>query len=662
MDKPHYKTPKILWQPTKEIIEKSGLKDFERFLEERYDLTFEDYHSLWEWSTDDIAIFWEAIWQYFDIIHHSPYRSVMSDDPMPYVRWFEGATLNYCEHIFRNKTDRHPAIIAKKEGSPPVEISWQTLEKKVASFAWWLCDQGIKKGDRVVAYLPNCLEATIAFLAVNSIGAIWSSCSPDFGADSVVERFRQIDPVLLIATNGYTYNGKKYPKLDVVADIQKALPGIKYTVMVSFLEDGPEGNNLHGHVIAWEECTWREDKPLTFEAVPFDHPIWVLFSSGTTGIPKAITHSHGGVLLEHLKYLTFQNDVHAGDRFFWYSTTGWMMWNFVQASLLVGATIVIYDGSPAYPDLNAMWKFSEEAGINHFGTSAAFLVACMKAGITPRSFDLSEMRSIGSTGSPLPPEAFDYVYRDIKKDVWLCSMAGGTDVCTAFVGSSPYLPVYEGEIQCRALGCSMFSFDDHGNPVIGEVGEMVITKPMPSMPVFFWGDKDYKRYLASYFEIYPGVWRHGDWLLITPRFSLVILGRSDATLNRHGVRIGTSEIYRGLHPVKEIKDGLIVNLEMEGGEHYMPLFVVMNEGYTLTDDLKKTIAKTLRQSFSPRHVPDDIIEVPDIPYTISGKKLEAPVKKILLGIDIQKAANKGSMRNPESLDFFVKYREKIKRI
>ncbi|MCB0578561.1 MAG: acetoacetate--CoA ligase [Phaeodactylibacter sp.] len=648
-------TPPILWQPSESFARHSRLKHYLNWLKEKKGLDFQGYPGAWAWSVEQPADFWESIWEYFQVISHSPYARPMSDDPMPDTRWFEGSTLNYAEHIFRSKNESHPAIVFQSERHALREVSWAELEQAVARMAAYLRSIGVEKGDRVVAFLPNIPEATVAFLAACSIGAIWSSCSPDFGVHSVVDRFQQIEPKVLFAVDGYQYNGKPYDKMGAVGELCDKLPTLGKTILLPYLDE-QAGAGLLPNGILWAEAMKTEAAGLSFEAVPFAHPIWVLYSSGTTGIPKAITHSHGGVLLEHYKYLAFHNDVHPGERFFWFSTTGWMMWNFVQASLLVGATIVLYDGSPGYPDLNVLWAFTEQAGIHHFGTSAPYLVACMKQGLQPgKDYGLSRLRSIGSTGAPLPPEAFGYVYREIKEGVWLCSMSGGTDVCTAFVGGCPLEPVYLGEIQCRCLGCALYAFDDDGQPAVDEVGEMVITRPMPSMPIFFWNDEDKQRYLASYFELYPGVWRHGDWVKVTPRHSLVILGRSDATLNRQGIRIGTAEIYRAVNQVREVKDSLIVNLELSGGRHYMPLFVLMNEGEALTDEVKGRLRQILRSEYSPRHVPDEIIEVRDIPYTISGKKLEAPVKKILLGRPPEKAANPDSMRNPESLDFFVEF-------
>lgn len=637
----------------------SRMADYMRWLKKNKGLDFKDYPSLWKWSAEQIEDFWESIWEYFQVISHAPYQSVLEGDEMPGYKWFRGSTLNYAEHVFRNRTEAHPAIIFQSERQPLVEISWREMERQVASLRAYLQSMGVKKGDRVVAFLPNIPEATYAFLATCSLGAIWSSCSPDFGASSVLDRFAQIEPKVFIAVDGYQYGGKSFDKTSVVKELVEKLPTLERVVLLPYLNPEAQAHDIP-KAVSWQD-TFRADAPeLAFEPVPFEHPIWVLYSSGTTGIPKAITHSQGGVLMEHLKYLAFHNDVHPGERFFWFSTTGWMMWNFVQASFLMGATIVLYDGSPGYPSLNVLWEFADKARIHHFGTSAPYLVACMRQGIQPgRENDLSAMRSIGSTGSPLPPEAFQWVYENVKQDLWLCSMAGGTDVCTAFIGGCPLAPVYQGEIQCRGLGCALDAWDDAGQPLIDEVGEMVITQPMPSMPVFFWNDPAGERYRSSYFEDYKGVWRHGDWVKVTPRGSLVITGRSDATLNRQGVRIGTAEIYRVIDTFPEIKDSLIVNLELPNGDHYMPLFVLMEPGQELSEDLIKRIASALRTQCSPRHVPDKVIAAPDIPYTISGKKMEAPVKKILLGIPVEKAANRDSMRNPEALEFYEG--EKVKR-
>ncbi len=655
----------VLWQPDLETQDRSHLYQFMRWLHTEKNLYFEDYHALWKWSCDFQADFWECIWFYFGITAHSPFKTVLENTRMPGARWFEGAVLNYAEHVFRGKNTEHPAIVFQSERHELQQISWDELEQQTAAFAAFLREIGIEKGDRVAAFLPNSPHAIAAALACMSIGAVWSSCSPDFGASSVADRFVQIQPRVLIAVDGYSYGGKSFDKTGEVGQLCQLLPSVEHIVLIPWLKQDTAPVIDHTQPqkpVLWDEIQSRfSASRLEFEPLPFSHPIWVLYSSGTTGNPKAITHSHGGNLLEHLKYLYFHNDVHPGERFFWYSTTGWMMWNFTLAALLARATIVLYDGSPGYPDLNVLWELAEKAGITHFGTSAPFLVSCMKAGLSPGSqYDLGSIRSIGSTGSPLPPEAFGYVYEKIKNDVWLSSMAGGTDVCTAWVGGNPLLPVYQGEIQCICLGCAMESWNDDGMPVPeGEVGEMVVTRPMPSMPVFFWNDEDGNKYEKSYFEQYPGVWRHGDWIQITKRGTVVILGRSDATLNRQGVRIGTAEIYRALDQIPEIRDSLIINLEKPDGTDWMPLFVLLNQGAEPDDVPEGKIKTVLRTTCSPRHVPDAIIVVPDIPYTISGKKMETPVKKIFQKRPLDKAYNPDSMRNPESMKFFIDMAEKL---
>jgi len=659
----------MLWQPSKDFVQHSHLRHYFDWLAQNYNLNFQNYHEAWQWSVENIEDFWESCWKYFKVISHSPYKQVLQERKMPGAVWFEGATLNYAENIFeRWKELDGTAIIFSSERHDSVEITWGEMRSQVASMAAYLRSIGIQQGDCVAAYLPNIPEATYAFLACASIGAIWSSCSPDFGTNSIVDRFSQIEPKALIAADGYTYNGKPFDKTEVINELCEKLPTVKNLILVNYLHPGglqfgqaevptTRLQTANCRTANWSD-TFRFNTPLTFEPLPFDHPLYVLYSSGTTGMPKAITHSHGGNLLEHLKYLHFHNDVHPGERFFWFSTTGWMMWNFVNASFLAGATIVLYDGSPGYPNLDRLWELAEKAKINHFGTSAPYLSACMKQDIEPgKNHDLSALRSIGSTGSPLPPDAFRWVYEHVKKDLWLSSMAGGTDVCTAWVGGNPMAPVFIGEIQCRCLGAAIEAWDENGHPIAEGVGELVVTQPMPSMPVFFWGDNNHEKYLSSYFDMYPGIWRHGDWIEITENEGIIIFGRSDATLNRQGVRIGTAEIYRAMDKITEVKDSLIVNIELEGGGDYMPLFVLLNDGESLTDELKKKINQTLRSDYSPRHVPDEIIICPDIPYTISGKKMEAPVKKILMGKPLDKAANLDSMRNPGSLGFFLQFKK-----
>lgn len=649
--------PPILWQPNEEFIEQSNLKHYENWLAQNRNLHFQSYQELWEWSTRAVADFWESLWEYFEIIAHSPYQQVLSVDAMPNTKWFEGATLNYAEHIFRAKTNQRPALFFQNETSQQF-VSWETLTNQVTAIQQFLISQGIGKGDCVAVYLPNIPETIACFLAVNSLGAVWSCCSPDFGVETVIERFTQIAPSLFITVDGYQYNGKKYDRLAEVEQIRQQLPSIQQTLFIPYLNPSA----TLSAAVTWENMLENSSHQATlqFTPVPFSHPIWVLYSSGTTGKPKAITHSHGGVLLEHLKYLTFHNDVRAGENFFWFTTTGWMMWNFLQASLLTKATAVLYDGSPTYPTFNALWEIAQHLPIHHFGTSAPFLTACMKQNLQPKDhFDFSALRSIGSTGSPLPPETFEWVYQQISTKVWLCSISGGTDVCTAFVGGVPYLPVHKGMIQGRALGCALYAYTEEGVRVMESLGEMVIEQPMPSMPIYFWNDPNQTRYLSSYFDIFPNKWRHGDWIRLSEHGFLTIQGRSDATLNRKGVRIGTAEIYNVLDKIPQLQDSLVLNLELKDGNDLMLLFVVMQDGYSFTPVLQQQITQSLRQQCSPRHVPDEIYPTLEIPYTLSGKKMEVPVKKILMRMDHATTLNRDAIRNPSAIDYFVELAGKL---
>lgn len=632
-------------------MEQSNLKKYMDWLFVKKGLYFRSYHDLWEWSVTDLEDFWESLWNYFNIKSHDLYLEVLQRPLNGFIgtRWFTRSKLNYAEHIFRNKTKERPAIIFQSEKSELVEISWETLETQVAAVSTWLKQRGVKPGDRVAAVLPNIPEAVVAFLAANAVGAVWSSCSPDFGKPAITERFSQIEPKVLFTVDGYVYNGKTYDITSFAGELSAALPSVADTVLIQniFSESRPE------RFTAWDDILHFENFGIDFEPVPFDHPIWILYSSGTTAKPKAITHSVGGCLIEHMKALMLHQNVKPGDRYFWYSTTGWMMWNYALSSLLCGATLVMYDGAPAYPSSQVLWSLAEKARITHFGSGAAFFIASMKNGVSITSERLSHLETIGSTGSPLPPEAFEWIYKHVKKDVWLISLSGGTDVCSAFVGGCPILPVYAGEIQCRMLGARIEAFDEDGKPVLNELGEMVITQPMPSMPIYFWNDEHDEKYFSSYFEMYSHVWRHGDWIMITDRKSVIIYGRSDATLNRGGVRIGTAEIYRAVESIPEVKDSLAVYLEKSNGEGTISLFVVLSKDKELTEDLKKRIRETLRTQYSPRHVPDTIEQVEDIPYTINGKKMEAPMKRILMGQDPAKCINVDTMRNPESLKAFI---------
>jgi len=511
----------------------------------------------------------------------------------------------------------------------------------------------VGEGDRVAAYIPNLAEAVVALLATASLGAVWSSCSPDFGARAVVDRFAQIEPKVLIAVDGYTYGGRPFDRRAVVAELIAELPSVEHVVGLPYLSSDWDLAGLPG-AVRWDELLARgaEQAP-EFAQVPFDHPLWVLYSSGTTGLPKPIVQGHGGILLEHMKKLRLHNDARAGDRFFWFSTTGWMMWNFMVGALLTDAAIVCYDGSPGHPDMDALWRLAEEAQITIFGTSAAYIAACMRAGTKPaEGRDLSRLRAVGSTGSPLSPEGFQWVYEQLGSDTWLFSTSGGTDVCTSFVGAVPVLPVYRGELQARSLGAKVESWDAEGRPVVGAVGELVVTEPMPSMPLFLWGDEDGSRYRESYFEHYPGVWRHGDWIEITERGTAIIYGRSDSTINRAGVRMGTSEIYRVVATVPEVADALVVDVPRPGTEGWMPLFVVLSGDAALTPELEAEIRRRIREQCSPRHVPDEIFSIEAVPRTLSGKVVEVPVKRILMGVPAERAASRGSLANPEALDWF----------
>ena len=643
----------FLFKATPSAIAESNIVAFMTWLRVDKGLNFEDYPSLLTWSTQNTSDFWEYILSYFSIQYSGSYNQVLSGT-MPAVKWFEGISLNYAEQIYSRAPTSGPVMVHFDEiNSEARPIYHSDFFSKMKSLACALQSFGLEKGDRVAGYLPNVPEASLACLATISCGAIWSCCSLDFGVEAVVERFEQIQPKILFLSTAYSYNGKIYDKLEDAQAIIERLPSVKQVIFVPYIPSAHFPDNT----ISIQECFQYEHEHFSFNRVGFNDPIWILYSSGTTGKPKAITHSHGGMLLEHLKYLILQNDVRKGELFYWYSTTGWMMWNFAQASLLAGATVVIYEGSAAYKGLDFLWRKASEIGVHHFGTSAPFLVACMKNNIDTASLkiDLSNLRSIGSTGSPLPPEAFDYVYKHIKSDVWLCSMSGGTDVCTAFVGSNILSPVKKGCIQGRALGADIVALDDGGVPRLNEVGEMVVRKPMPCMPIYFWNDAKNERYKQSYFEEYNDYWRHGDWISIDDDGQITIFGRSDATLNRNGVRIGTAEIYNVLNDVEEIEDALIINLEQADGSSFMPLFIKIKENAILNDALKENIKQKLKVRCSPRHVPDEIFKVPDIPYTISGKKMEAPVKKILMGKEVSRAFSPDAMRNPKAMEFFVNF-------
>jgi acetoacetyl-CoA synthetase len=645
-----------LWEPSNDFKENARISDYMKWLTAEKDLTFEDYNDLWEWSVTDLEGFWASVWEYCGVEASEPYEAVLAKREMPGEGWFPGARLNYAENILRNAEGRldEPAIMHQSEVRSLDSVTWGELRDRTAALAAGLRAMGVERGDRVAAYLPNIPEAVIGLLACASIGAVWSSCSPDFGAGSVVDRIQQIEPKVLLTADGYRYGGKGYDRTEVVARLQQQIPSIQKTVFLPYVAQDPDTSPLE-NVVMWDDLlSEHEGAELSFEQVPFDHPLWVLYSSGTTGLPKAIVQSQGGILLEHLKKVVLHIDLGPGDRFFWFTTTGWMMWNMVVGGLLSGATTLLYDGNPGHPDMNVLWELAEKTGMTCFGTSASYITACMKAEIEPgRDFDLSALKAIGSTGSPLPPEGFEWAYEHVKEDLWLFSTSGGTDLCTAFVGGVPLLPVRAGELQARGLGAAVEAFDENGNSVIDNVGELVITEPMPSMPIYFWNDPEGERYRESYFDVYPGVWRHGDWIKIKEDGSCVIYGRSDSTINRGGVRMGTSEIYSAVDKVDEVSDSLVVDVPRDGGNSFMPLFVVLQEGVELDDDLKGRIKSSIKENASPRHVPNEIFAVSDIPKTLNGKKLEVPVKKILSGTPPEKAASKESLSNPESLDHFV---------
>ncbi|MDG9673183.1 acetoacetate--CoA ligase [Micromonospora sp. DH14] len=653
----------MLWAPPADVRERSRIGAYLRWLREHRGLDFADYDALWRWSTTDLDGFWRSIWDHFEVIAHTPPTATLAQRVMPGARWFPGATLNYAENVLRmpGRGDDDPMVISHGQTRPPVTLTAGELREQVRRVSAGLRRLGVTAGDRVAAYAPNIGETYVLLLATASLGAIFSSCAPEFGTRSVTDRWQQIEPTVLVAVDGYRYGDKPVDRRAEVAAIRAALPSLRHTVSIGYLD--PAGPAPEG-ALSWAELAAPVDEPLTFTPVPFDHPLYVLYSSGTTGLPKPIVHGHGGILLEHLKMLALHHDLGPADRFFWFTTTGWMMWNFLVSGPAVGASIVLFDGNPAVraepgqpaePDLGALWRMAAETGTTYFGTSAPYLLACRKAGLVPRDVaDLSAVRGVGSTGAPLPAEGFRWVYETVGDHLQLQSLSGGTDVCTGFVGGVPLLPVYAGEIACRALGAKVEARSADGTPVIGELGELVITEPMPSMPVGFWNDTDGTRYAEAYFDVYPGVWRHGDWITINERGGCVITGRSDATLNRGGVRLGTAEFYSVVEGLDEVLDSVVVHLEDdEGGAGELLLFVVLADGLELDDPMRTKICRELRTALSPRHVPDEIHQVRSVPRTLSAKKLEVPVKKILTGTPVDQAAAKGALVNPESLTAFA---------
>ncbi len=616
----------LLWQPSPARIERATLT---RFLREQ-GRDPGDYDAAWRWSVDDLEGFWAAIWDYFGV--EGSYDAVLGAREMPGAEWFPGAMVNHAKHVFAGKDDAKVAIRHASELRALDSWTWGDLRRETAQIRAGLVALGVGEGDRVCAYLPNIPETIAAFLATASLGAVWSSAAPEFGARSVIDRFAQIEPTVFVAIDGYRYGGKDFDRAAQVAEIHGEVGGA--LVRLGYLDGS-----------GWQDGFLQEG-PLEFVDVPFDHPLWVLFSSGTTGLPKAIVHSQGGILLEHLKKMHLHLDAQAGDNVFWFTTTGWMMWNFLVGVMLTEAAVVLYDGNPAG---EVLWDLAADAEVTVFGCGAAYIAGQMKEGVVPGAGrDLSKIHAVGSTGSPLAPEGFQWIYDQLGADTWLFSTSGGTDVCTAFVGGVPTLPVYRGELQGRSLACAVEAWDDAGHSVVGQVGELVITEPMPSMPVCFWNDPEGARYRESYFEMFPGVWRHGDWIEITDRGTAIISGRSDSTINRGGVRMGTSEIYRAVLSLEQVTDALVVDIE-----DHMSLFVVLRPGVALDDDLTRAMASQIRTICSPRHVPDEVHQIAEVPRTLSGKVLEVPVKKILMGVPVEQAASKESLANPEALEYFV---------
>jgi acetoacetyl-CoA synthetase len=681
-----------LWTPSAERVASAGVTRFIHWLRAERGLSFDGYESLWRWSVTDLEAFWDSVWRFCGVISHRGADRVLGRREMPGASWFEGATLNYAEHLLaRAGRPEHalgPALVFESEVRPRSEVSWSALAGRVGALAGSLRRLGVGQGDRVACYMPNIPESVVGLLATASLGAVWSSASPDMGPVSVLDRFRQIEPRVLLAVDGYRYGGRDFDRRETVRELVRGLPSLEAVIFVPYLAAGasleaPGAGPRRVPVLSFAEAAARPVPP-EFTPVPFDHPLWIVYSSGTTGMPKPIVHGHGGTILENLKSCAFHLDAREGDRFFWFSSTSWIMWNLWVSTLAAGCTALQFDGNPGHPDFSTLWRFASRERASFFGVSPAFIAACMKSGLRPRDLDLSSLRTVGATGSPLPAEAYHWVYQQVHPDVLLASISGGTDPGAAFLTSCPALPVYAGEMQCRGLGVAVESYDDSGQPAMDRVGELVVTRPMPSMPLRFWGDADGRRYFESYFDVYPGVWRHGDWLRLVPRpesVTAVIYGRSDSTINRHGIRMGTSEIYRVVEERPEIADSLVVDLEYLGRESFLALFVVLRapggaagagargpapEGESagtasagaggdagVPPELRGLLLDAIREKLSARHVPDGVFAIPEVPRTLSGKKLELPVRKILLGQPPERAVNRDSMANPGSIDWFL---------
>jgi acetoacetyl-CoA synthetase len=663
-----------IWRPSPERVARATLTRYVDWLRRERGLDFGDYESLWRWSTTEIEAFWETIWAFCGMRAFAPYREVLRERRMPGAKWFDGATVNYADQMLWRAAEPgwadRPAIVFSSELVERREVSWGALAAQAGALAATMGRLGVGLGDRAVSYMPNIPEAMTAVLATTSRGAVWSSCAPDMGAAGVLDRFRQIEPALLFAVDGYRYGGKDFDRRDTVRELVAQLPSVKAVILVPYLDpqawlgdaielparDGAPARRVP--VVRWADALAA---PARFEPVPvpFDHPLWIVYSSGTTGMPKPIVHGHGGTTLEYLKAMSIHSDLGEDDRFFWFTSTNWIMWNMTVSALLPGSTVLLYDGNPGWPDLGTLWRFAERERATYFGLSPAFVQLNVKNDSRPRErFDLSSLRTVGCTGSPLTEDGYRWIYAHVHPDVLLASISGGTDPNTAFLGTCPTAPIYAGEMQARGLGAAVYAYDDAGRAVYGEVGELVCAQPMPSMPLYFWGDADGRRYFDSYFDVYPGAWRHGDWLKLIERpetVTGVIYGRSDSTINRHGIRMGTSELYRVVEAFDEVADSLVIDLEYLGRESFMALFVVPRAPHSLTEDLKRRLLDAIRTQLSARHVPNDVFEIPEVPRTISGKKLEVPVKKILLGQPPEKACNRSAMSNPQSIDWFVAF-------
>ncbi|MER5787152.1 acetoacetate--CoA ligase [Streptomyces sp. NPDC001980] len=642
----------LLWTPGPERVAEANLTRFGEWLARERGLRFDGYDELWRWSVRDLEGFWGALWEYFGVRSAAPHSAVLGSRDMPGAEWFPGARLNYAEHVLRQERPGADALLfCSEEAAAPAAVPWEEFAGKVRVLATRLRQLGVRPGDRVCGYLPNVPQAAVAMLATTAIGAVWASVSPDFGSRGVIDRFGQLRPKVLFCVDGYRYGGKTFDRREEVRRIAAALPGLEHVVHL------PQLGAVDG--LTWDEVLDRPPVPaadFVFEQVPFDHPLWVLFSSGTTGLPKAIVHGHGGILLEQLKLQTFHMDLRAGDRPLFFTTTGWMMWNFLISSLLVGATPVLYDGNPAHPEPDVLWRIAQDTRATFFGASPAYVDLMAKAGIVPgERYDLSALRTVMPAGSPVSPQCTAWFYGNVKDDLWIATGSGGTDCCTGFVGGVPTLPVYAGEMQARSLGVAAYAYDEHGRSLVDRVGELVITEPLPSMPVTFWGEDGDERYRRTYFGDFPGVWRHGDFFKVNARGGCFVLGRSDATLNRQGVRIGTAEIYRVVEALDEVVAALVVSLDLPEERFFMPLFVVLRDGATLGPGLERTIRDRLRREYSPRHVPDRIVQVPAVPTTLTGKKLEVPARRILLGTPVEQAADRSAVADPRALDALARY-------